>query len=119
MLGAKTWIIRIILDHRVIVVIQNESGGPWIIPDHGPWRMIQNDPRVTFCGVITKVFGDEWRKRLYIPVFIDDYNHHMHAVDLADQLRAGFTTTRRCRRTWRQRPSKWWRSGIRIGIARA
>jgi hypothetical protein len=25
----------------------------------------------------------------------------MHAVDLADQLRAGFTTTRRCRRTWK------------------
>jgi hypothetical protein len=52
-------------------------------------------------AVAYKVFGNEYRKRLYIPGFIDDYNHHMHAVDLADQLRAGFTTTRRCRRTWK------------------
>jgi hypothetical protein len=49
--------------------------------------------------VAHKVFGSEHRKLLHIPGFIDDYNHYMHAVDLADQLRAGFTTTRRCRRT--------------------
>jgi hypothetical protein len=32
---------------------------------------------------------------LPIPVTIDDYNHHMGGVDIADQLRAGFLTQQR------------------------
>jgi hypothetical protein len=48
-----------------------------------------------------KVFGDSWTKSLPIPRFIDDYNHHMNAVDLADQLRSSYNASRRCRRTWK------------------
>jgi hypothetical protein len=47
------------------------------------------------------VFGEQWTKILPIPSFIDDYNHHMHAVDTADQLRASYNASRRCRRTWK------------------
>jgi hypothetical protein len=42
----------------------------------------------------------EQRRLLPIPGMIDDYNHHMGAVDIADQLRAKFTTAQRTKRSW-------------------
>jgi len=40
------------------------------------------------------------RRLLPIPSMVDDYNHFMNGVDIADQLRAKFTTEQRTHRTW-------------------
>ena len=42
--------------------------------------------------LVRKVFGNESRKNLPIPVFIDDYNHFIGGVDIADQFRAYYST---------------------------
>jgi hypothetical protein len=39
------------------------------------------------------------RRQLPIPGIVDDYNHFMNGVDIADQLRAKFTTEQRVQRT--------------------
>ena len=43
----------------------------------------------------------EHTRRLPIPGAIDDYNHFMGGVDIADQLRASFTTQQRGVKPWR------------------
>ena len=35
---------------------------------------------------IDRIWGDEGSREIYIPNLIDDYNHWMGGVDLADQL---------------------------------
>jgi hypothetical protein len=40
------------------------------------------------------------RQLLPIPRMVDDYNHFMNGVDIADQLRAKFTTEQRTHRSW-------------------
>ena len=45
-------------------------------------------------------FGGSTKKLLTIPDLIDDYNHNMNGVDLADQLRASYNTHRQGVRTW-------------------
>jgi len=46
-------------------------------------------------------FGEkEHRKLLPIPELIMDYNHNMGGVDITDQLRAGYSTHRKCWRNW-------------------
>src|SRR5450432_4862429 len=45
-----------------------------------------------------KPFGSEPRKDLPIPKFVDDYNHLMNQVDIADQLRSSNVGNRRIRR---------------------
>ena len=44
--------------------------------------------------IIYPIFGDEIYKRLWIPKVIDEYNHYMNSVDLANQLRAIITINR-------------------------
>jgi hypothetical protein len=53
-------------------------------------------PQVTSTNglMVRKVFGDHARKELPIPIFIDDYNHYMGGVDIADQLRSYYSTQR-------------------------
>lgn len=41
------------------------------------------------------VFGEDVRKKLPIPLVIDEYNHQMNAVDLVNQLRSGNRGERR------------------------
>jgi hypothetical protein len=48
----------------------------------------------------------EWTRLLPIPSMIDDYNHFMGGVDIADQLRAHFSTQLRGVKTWR--PLFYW-----------
>ena len=43
----------------------------------------------------------ERTRLLPIPSTIDDYNHHMGEVDIANQLRAGFSTQWRGVKPWR------------------
>lgn len=47
-----------------------------------------------------KPFDGSAIKSLLIPRFIDDYNHFMGGVDLANQLRASYEVHRPTRRTW-------------------
>ena len=44
--------------------------------------------------IIRQIFGDEPTKELTIPCFIDDYNHYMRDVDLANQFRESYETHR-------------------------
>jgi hypothetical protein len=48
----------------------------------------------------------EHTRNLPIPMAIDDYNHFMGGVDIADQLRAGFSTQQRGVKPWR--PLFYW-----------
>jgi hypothetical protein len=48
----------------------------------------------TNARITHPIFNDLPRKRLLIPRVIDDYNHHMNGVDLANQFRAWVTTSR-------------------------
>jgi hypothetical protein len=55
----------------------------------------------TNAAIVRPIFGDETRKNINIPRFIDDYNHYMGGVDIANQHRAAYETHLR---TWRS----WW-----------
>jgi Transposase IS4 len=50
--------------------------------------------------IVRQVFGEDATKQLQIPCFIDDYNHHMGGVDLANQFRESYETHRATQRTW-------------------
>ena len=50
--------------------------------------------------IVRDVFKEEHTKELYIPRFIDDYNHHMGGVDLANQFREVYETHRATQRNW-------------------
>ena len=45
-------------------------------------------------------FGNDIRKKLDIPTLIDDYNHYMGGVDIANQYRASYEIRQRTLRTW-------------------
>jgi hypothetical protein len=50
--------------------------------------------------IVRQIFGSDPTKELEIPVFIDDYNHYMGGVDLANQYRAVYETHRTTLRNW-------------------
>jgi hypothetical protein len=50
--------------------------------------------------IVQRVFGSDYAKELSIPCFIDDYNHHIGGVDLANQFRESYETHRPTCRTW-------------------
>ena len=56
-------------------------------------------PKATSTSAKTsrQPFGDCSRKMLAIPVIVDDYNHYMGAVDIADQLQTSNKGLRRIR----------------------
>ena len=49
---------------------------------------------------VAHVWGNEHRRKVKIPLIINDYNHWMNGVDIADQLIANYRAKLRCRRTW-------------------
>ncbi|RPA90173.1 hypothetical protein L873DRAFT_1558685, partial [Choiromyces venosus 120613-1] len=63
-----------------------------------PWNEVTlttcRKPRTTSSNapLVPRAFGEKERMPCYIPTFIDDYNHHMNTVDLADQCHASYTT---------------------------
>jgi hypothetical protein len=44
----------------------------------------------TNASIARRIFGNEVTKELDIPIFINDYNHYMNGVDLANQYRASY-----------------------------
>jgi hypothetical protein len=54
----------------------------------------------TNAATVRRVFGDQPTMVLGIPKIIDDYNHKMNGVDIADQLRAYRCLQQTSRRTW-------------------
>ena len=62
----------------------------------------QRKPQTTStnAALARQVFGNQERKTLPIPKVVNDYNHHMNSVDLADQHYAGYTTHIRACRNW-------------------
>ncbi|CAG8615282.1 16971_t:CDS:2 [Cetraspora pellucida] len=68
------------------------------------WKVIRNrrQPRKTSfnANTVCRVFGDRHRKELEILWIIDDYNHYMGGVDIADQLREYYNCQLTVRRTW-------------------
>ena len=57
------------------------------------------------------VFGSEYQKMLDVPIFIDDYNHHMGGVDQGDQLRSAYAWQHR----WRRGPTQALTWGFLLG----
>jgi hypothetical protein len=59
-------------------------------------------PAKTFTSgsIVRTVFRDDLIKELLISVFIDDYNHNIGGVNIANQLREAYKTHRATRRNW-------------------
>ena len=59
-------------------------------------------PRATSTNALVarRAFGSQHRKVLEIPTVVDDYNHFMNAVDLADRRRAAYTVHQWARHNW-------------------
>jgi len=73
--------------------------------DNGNENRIERNrrrPRETSTNAtkVRAVFGNASKKSLPIPIIIDDYNHFMGGVDIADQLRGYYGTQLPVRRTW-------------------
>lgn len=49
---------------------------------------------------VTAAWGEEVVKELAVPQLIDDYNHFMNGIDLADQMRVNYHYDRRNYSTW-------------------
>ena len=46
----------------------------------------------TNAEIVLKVFDDASKKTFAISIFIDDYNHNMNDVDIANQQRTSYET---------------------------
>ena len=79
-----------------LTTIHDIKGDAWQI------ERDRKKPRITLPNAerVRETFGDNHRQLLKIPVMINDYNHHMGGVDIADQLRGYYTTQLTSRRTW-------------------
>ena len=72
---------------------------------HKPGKVVRRTrkkPRQTVKNQnhVRKIWGNEAKKKIYIPQLIDDYNHWMGGVDLTDQRIAYYLPDLRCFRNW-------------------
>ncbi|RPB01625.1 hypothetical protein L873DRAFT_1675801 [Choiromyces venosus 120613-1] len=71
-----------------------------------PWDEVTRSLHRRTCNTSTnatmvqKVFGDCDQASFFIPTTIDDYNHYMGGVDIADQWRASYTMHQHALRNW-------------------
>ena len=65
----------------------------------GPDHAVERAASSTNGPQVRKVFGNEAGKRPGIPVVVADYKYNMGGVEIADQLRAVYTSHIRSRRT--------------------
>ncbi|CAG8645651.1 11423_t:CDS:2, partial [Dentiscutata erythropus] len=111
-----TWTTFFQWDHLIGVVVDDVLNFLWI--DNGPVTMLTTIHKIDRqdCKIkrnrrklretstnyknIRSVFGDEVRKVISIPVAVDNYNHHMGGVDIADQLRSYYSTQLAVFRAW-------------------
>ena len=63
---------------------------------------VRRRPRETSTNAtkVRAVFGTASKKALPIPCIIDDYNHHMGGVDIANQLHGYYAIQLPVRRAW-------------------
>ena len=59
-------------------------------------------PKVTLLNRthVSKIWGTHPRTNIFIPKLVDDYNHWMGGVDIADQRIAYYHPSFQFRRTW-------------------
>ncbi|PVH75547.1 hypothetical protein DL98DRAFT_518555, partial [Cadophora sp. DSE1049] len=55
---------------------------------------------LTNSRIVRQIFKEDYTKELHIPRFIDNYNHHIRRVDLANQFREAYKTYRTTQRNW-------------------
>jgi len=55
---------------------------------------------LTNARIARKAFSSEHIKKLEIPLFIDDYNHYIGGVNLANQFRVAYETYKATFRNW-------------------
>ena len=76
------------IDNGAVLMLSN------IHPVGPGYTVVRNRrrPRETATNAkkVRKVLGSSARKELAIPLVVDDYNHHMGGVDIADQLRSNY-----------------------------
>ena len=84
------------IDNNVVMMVSTIHTGEESL------KRARRKPRVTDKnkGHVRLVWGDNHTVNIKIPLLIDDYNHWMLGVDVADQLIAYYRAKIRCRRTW-------------------
>jgi hypothetical protein len=55
---------------------------------------------LTNSRLVRRVFGDNYKKELRIPYFINNYNHYIGGANLANQFKESYETYRPNFRTW-------------------
>ena len=80
----------------IFIIIHGLKGHAWQVEKN------RKRPRATSSNAqeVKKVFGSNHRQKLKIPLMVDNYNHHMGGVDIADQLRGYNSTQLQARRNW-------------------
>jgi hypothetical protein len=81
---------------HMLTTIHGIKDDKWKIPT------IRRRPRETSSNAINvrRVFGEATQKEVPIPKAIDDYNHFMGGVDIADQYRSYYNCQLTASRTW-------------------
>jgi hypothetical protein len=55
---------------------------------------------LTNSRLVRRVFGDNYKKELQIPYFINNYNYYIGGANLANQFKESYETYRPTFRTW-------------------
>lgn len=84
-------------DQNVVLFMTTVSNGRKTV------KRLRRRPAKTATNARTSkaMFGDQARKELPIPEFINMYNHYMNEVDNADQLRCYYNTQRVHFKSWK------------------
>jgi hypothetical protein len=73
---------------------------PEPVNDFVAWQRKRPAKTSTSDSIVRIVFEDNLIKELWIPVFIDHYNHNIRGVDIANQLRKAYKTHKATRHNY-------------------